>query len=75
MGKGKPTGITFQDLYARDAPGVTYIMFEGERVTVRNYGSNSFPEILELGGGGPDIRLYGHFEGDEFMEEDREFIP
>ncbi len=76
MGKGKPTGIKDQDLYPEDTPGVKYITFEEEQVVVLRYDRNSNPEILELGCGGPDLRLYGHFDvdRDEFMEVDREVI-
>ena len=74
MVKGRPTGIKRQD-FAHAGPGVTYITFEGEQVAVLNYDPNSYPEILELGGhGGRDLRLYGYFGGDEFMEVDREVI-
>ena len=73
MGKGRPTGIKRQD-FTHAGPGVTYITFEGEQVPVLNYEPNSYPEILELGHGGRDLRLYGYFDGDEFMEVDREVI-
>ncbi len=76
MGKGRPTGIKDQDLYPEDTPGVKYFTFEGEQVVVLRYDRNSYPEILELGRGGRDLRLYGYFDvaRDEFMEEDREII-
>jgi hypothetical protein len=73
MGKGRPTGIKRQDV-THAGPGVTYITFEEEQVPVLNYDPNSYPEILELGHGRRDLRLYGYFDGDEFMEVDREVI-
>ena len=73
MGKGRPTGIKRQD-FTHAGPGVTYVTFEWEQVAVLNYDPNSNPEILELGRGGPDLRLYGYFDGDEFMEVDRAVI-
>ena len=73
MGKGRPTGIKRQD-FTHAGPGVTYITFEEEQVPVLNYDPNSYPEILELGSGGRDLRLYGYFDGGEFMEVDREVI-
>ncbi len=76
MGKGRPTGIRDQDLDPEDTPGVKYFTFEGEQAVVLRYDRNSSPEILELGRGGPDLRLYGYFDvdRDEFMEVDREVI-
>ena len=73
MGKGRPTGIKRQD-FTHAGPGVTYITFEGEQAAVLNYDPNSYPVILELGHGRRDLRLYGYFDGDEFMEVDREVI-
>src|SRR5215210_9087729 len=61
MGKGRPTGIKRQD-FTHAGPGVTYVTFEWEQVAVLNYDPNSNPEILELGRGGPDLRLYGYFD-------------
>ena len=69
MEKGKPTGIKRQDVET-----MAYVTFEGERGQIISYDFTSSPEILVLGFGGPrDLVLYGDFDGDEFVEVDREY--
>jgi hypothetical protein len=67
--QGKPTGIKWQDLSSRRG-----VKFEGERGWVITYRSDhdSSLDLLELGFGDWHLRLYGYFDGDEFMEVSRE---
>lgn len=67
-GKGKPTGITHQDLSRRGE-----VEFEGRTVQIHRATTDvriDAPEsvVLELDMGGPRIALYGYFEDDEFLE-------
>ncbi len=75
MGEGEPTGITLEDLYNEDQKFVTY---EGRRMMVVGRWVEDERVTLKLDPydvGGPSLLLYGYFDGDELMEEDREVIP
>ena len=74
MPEGKPTGIKGQDVAPVEPRGITYVTFEGKRAAVTRYVATSSPEILELGFGDSHLRLYGYFDGEEFMEVDRQAI-
>ena len=69
--KGKPTGIKYQDIARPGAAGITYVTFERKRAAVTRYVASSSQEIVELGFGNSHLRLYGYFDGDEFMEVHR----
>ncbi len=71
MDEGRPTGIRRQD-----AESLAVVTFEGRR-GVRLYDKHEDERgvFLELDPHeGPRLALYGYFDGDEFMEVNREPI-
>lgn len=72
MDEGRPTGIKRQDV-----DSLAVVTFEGRRAQLyrkRQDERGRFLIELDPHEGGTRLALYGYFDGEEFMEVDRETI-
>lgn len=71
MTQGRPTGIKLRDIYGHSGLSLgRNVEFEGQRGEIISHGADTRGslETLDLGFGHYNLRLYGYFSGDEFME-------
>ncbi len=72
MDEGRPTGIKSQDVER-----LAVVTFEGRRVQLYRMRRDERGRVvieLDPHDEGPRLALYGYFDGDEFMEVDRESL-